>query len=733
MCRFLIVRAILLIALALLASCKGKSPVAPNSFRPIAIAGVEGESHFAGKPVKFFDNGSHDPDGGEIVKFQWDWNNDSIWDEEGKEVSQVWDEPGTYSVLFRVTDDEGVTDTIDEPLKVVVENGIPDQPVDITPPWLNLNSSPSSSFVAGKYLYVGGAGLNIYDISDMVDPEWVSWVDTGNSRSVAVSGSYAYVASNDAGLVIVDVSSPITPQIVKSVGMAGPKDVAVTGSYVYVVVHAGIHVVDATQPQNASIVYSIWSPATGYQMETYAAAISGSRLYIIGFKESIVYPKYVARMGWLTSYDISDPSHPFSIGSKILDWTSELATEIAVDVTATQDRVFMVTQGDIYSPASLIIADADSLATIGTFVTLGPASNTAVSENAAYICGNRESSPGFVEIVDITTPESPSLLGSLDFTSPVSGVTVSGETAYVSERSLSIVDINPPDSPRVVNKIGFLGSASGVAVSGSYVYAVDGDSLKVIDFSLPSQAHVVKTVYTQGEARDIAVSGSYAYLTAAFFTILDISTPTSPVLLQELDVPPGYAYSVEISGSHAYLANDEAGLNVVDVGSPGSASVVGSLAISDGAVDVAVSGSSAYVAGCPNDLTVVDISDPTHPGSLSTLDVPDCGNAIDVSGSFAYLVIGNVLNLVALSTPGSESITLTVSGVPLICNVVVSGQYTYCVKSSGQLVVLDIDPPDQMTIMAEVDTTGQPTELAVSGRYAFVAAGEAGLRIFKLW
>jgi len=36
----------------------------------------------ATKPL-FYDDGSYDPDGGLIVKYEWDWNNDLVFDEEG--------------------------------------------------------------------------------------------------------------------------------------------------------------------------------------------------------------------------------------------------------------------------------------------------------------------------------------------------------------------------------------------------------------------------------------------------------------------------------------------------------------------------------------------------------------------------------------------------------------------------------------------------------------------------
>jgi len=56
--------------------------------------------------VEFSDNGSFDPDGGSIILYEWDWDNDGIFDEEGINVSHTWNTVDEYTIGFRVTDDE---------------------------------------------------------------------------------------------------------------------------------------------------------------------------------------------------------------------------------------------------------------------------------------------------------------------------------------------------------------------------------------------------------------------------------------------------------------------------------------------------------------------------------------------------------------------------------------------------------------------------------------------------
>jgi hypothetical protein len=76
-----------------------------------------------GKPVQFRNNGSYDPDGGAITKFEWDWDMDGTFDDEGYFAFHWFDTPGTHYVNLRVTDNEGSSRTLFEPLEVTIKEG----------------------------------------------------------------------------------------------------------------------------------------------------------------------------------------------------------------------------------------------------------------------------------------------------------------------------------------------------------------------------------------------------------------------------------------------------------------------------------------------------------------------------------------------------------------------------------------------------------------------------------
>ena len=89
---------------------------------PVAKAIADPNPAQVGEVVHFSDGGSYDPDGGSITKYEWDWNNDGTYDEEGADVYHTWNTPDTYEVQFRVTDDEGETDKLDQPLQITISD-----------------------------------------------------------------------------------------------------------------------------------------------------------------------------------------------------------------------------------------------------------------------------------------------------------------------------------------------------------------------------------------------------------------------------------------------------------------------------------------------------------------------------------------------------------------------------------------------------------------------------------
>jgi hypothetical protein len=90
-----------------------------------------------------------------------------------------------------------------------------------------------------------------------------------------------------------------------------------------------------------------------------------------------------------------------------------------------------------------------------------------------------------LQIVDVSTPSSPTLVGSYSVTSPTT-VTVAGKYAYVvsSVDGVIVFDISNPSNPTLVGNYSGSVGANGIFISGKYAYvAANGSGLQIVDIN----------------------------------------------------------------------------------------------------------------------------------------------------------------------------------------------------------------------------------------------------------
>ena len=89
------------------------------------VADADGPYYgYEGSLITFNASGST-PDGGEIVLYEWDWDNDGAYDESTTSpiINHTWGDDFTGTVRLRVTDNDGITDT--DTISVTVYNVAP--------------------------------------------------------------------------------------------------------------------------------------------------------------------------------------------------------------------------------------------------------------------------------------------------------------------------------------------------------------------------------------------------------------------------------------------------------------------------------------------------------------------------------------------------------------------------------------------------------------------------------
>lgn len=282
------------------------------------------------------------------------------------------------------------------------------------------------------------------------------------------------------------------------------------------------------------------------------------------------------------------------------------------------------------------------------------------------------------------------------------------------------------------------GTASGIALADTYAYIPDGASgLQIVDVSTPSTPVLIGSIDTAGEAVDVAVMDHFAFVAegGTGLQIFDISTPSAPKLVGSLDTP-GNAQEIVVSGHYAFVAAGTSGLQIIDIGQPDSPVLVGTLESSAGISDVSVSGRYAYVVEGSSGLRIVDVITPNSPipvGALNTL-----GNALCVSGNYAYVLARDSLKIIDVSTPNAPVLvgTLEAADSEYFGELAVADGRAYVSNSASfdilGINVIDVTTPTAPVLVDSVNLPDDASALAVSNGYVYTVTFREGLQINEI-
>jgi PGF-pre-PGF domain-containing protein len=276
-------------------------------------------------------------------------------------------------------------------------------------------------------------------------------------------------------------------------------------------------------------------------------------------------------------------------------------------------------------------------------------SEVKVSGNYAYLADGKNG----LLIFDISNLSSPILLGNYNNTSGAFDISdnymfvparynglfdISGNFMYVAAgyNGLLIFDISNPSSPVLKGSYDIEGYASGVSVSGNYAYIVNSSEFLIFDISNPSSPVLKGSYDTLFIANDVSVAGNYAYLVGfEDLLIFDISNPSSPILLGNYSktivdfdaIDPWMATDVLVSGNYVYVADGHGDFSIFDIGNPSSPYLKGSY--NAGAIsDFSVSGDYVYIASYYNGLYILKTNLEQTPLPIADFDTnPSYGRA----------------------------------------------------------------------------------------------------------
>ncbi|MBN1606829.1 MAG: hypothetical protein JW940_09350 [Polyangiaceae bacterium] len=171
----------------------------------------------------------------------------------------------------------------------------------------------------------------------------------------------------------------------------------------------------------------------------------------------------------------------------------------------------------------------------------------------------------------------------------------------------------------------------------------------------------------------VRLSGDFLYgVGSGALRVVDVSNRTAPDPIGEVTLSSNARGAPRIAGTRAYVAAGADGLHIVDITTPESPALLGTLVTAGNVSDAVQIGSYVYAAAGEQGLLVVDVSDPSLPTVAVALDFPDAypwaGTiAIAANGSQVQLVDDGTFYVVDVSSPTTPTVTGALDGISASC------------------------------------------------------------------
>jgi len=202
---------------------------------------------------------------------------------------------------------------------------------------------------------------------------------------------------------------------------------------------------------------------------------------------------------------------------------------------------------------------------------------------------------------------------------------------------------------------------------------------------------------------------------------------------------PGYPRDIDIKGSYAYIADDQGGLQIVDISNPESTFIVGHYFHQTNIQGVAVRDSFAYLAlaaGPPNNggMLIVNVGKPSNPTFVGQDNWFYGYNvfAPENDTKFVYIAARYWFIVEDVSWPQYPSYSRRFATPGNVHNLYVIDSLAFLACEQMGLIIYNLNNPDSTAQISEMDTPSNARDVYVLGNYAYIADGYDGLVIIDI-
>ena len=477
------------------------------------------------------------------------------------------------------------------------------------------------------------SGLAIFDISDPYSPTIVSHFEDpyyNQIYDVDVYGGYAYLACNDKGIMVLNVTNPSSPSNITSFNNGGySSKIFIHGLFAFTIDRNNIlEIIDIKNPSSITMISSY----TNSSFDMIDVVVENNITYICG-----------GNLG-VEIIDTTDILSPTKIGSVVVDlwsYVSDIAIEnaglyladyehglIIIDVTPGFDPEIVSvypTNGYVNDLAinddfiflassniSLVIVnatDVSNLHTIGILSEIGNAWSLEYYDNRVFL-GDKKN--GLV-IVDVSDPTHPTKL--IEYQPSIGRIydlKIGDIYAYlVGEEGMEIIDITDIYSINFIDSYqDNITSMRKIQVAVDEIYYTISSNNKFNIFEMNAITGITKIGEYQCShyVEDFFIDNDLVYLIGFNdLTIIDISTPSSPIYLNEF-TSPNHLTDVYVYEGVAILLEWYYGIRILDITNTLSLTEILFLDVLENQYnEIVISDNRAYIANGFDGLDVLSI------------------------------------------------------------------------------------------------------------------------------
>ena len=191
------------------------------------------------------------------------------------------------------------------------------------------------------------------------------------------------------------------------------------------------------------------------------------------------------------------------------------------------------------------------------------------------------------------------------------------------------------------------------------------------------------------------------------------------LIVQSEMVLSDYINGMAIAGDYLYVANDEKGLQIIDISDSINPEIVGNYESNSSAKSVYVQGDTLYLQTAP--IEVINIQEKSNPAFIEYININRL-KSFSIDKNYIYANCGNrglkIYDIADLSLPVELAVIDTLGNLTALFY---EENWVYTVSSQKGISITDVSDPADPQVMNSLDTPGFPDDVFVFNNHAYIS------------